>query len=87
LPGGFEVITSLAWSIKAWAALLLPIEPRWCEKHQGEQTRVLRMDFRSFVQSFILVPAQILRRGRQLVVRLLAWRPQLPLFFRLLDAL
>jgi hypothetical protein len=33
------------------------------------------MDFRGFVQTFILVPAQVLLRGRQLVLRLLAWRP------------
>jgi len=48
---------------------------------------VLRMEFRTFVQSFILIPAQILFSGRRLVVRLLAWRPDLPIFFRLLDAL
>lgn len=83
----YMVITSLAWSIKAWAALLLPVAPRWRERHQAEQRRVLRMEFRTFVQHFILVPAQILLRGRQLVVRLLAWRPALPTFFRLLDAL
>ena len=83
----YMVIASLAWSIKAWAALLLPVAGRWRERHQAEQTRVLRMDFRTFVQSFILIPAQILLRGRQLVVRLLAWRPTLPTFFRLLDAL
>jgi len=83
----YMVIASLAWSIKAWAALLLPIAPRWRERHQDEQTRMLRMDFRGFVQHFILIPAQVLLRGRQLVLRLLAWRPTLPAFFRLLDAL
>lgn len=83
----YMVIASLAWSIKAWAALLLPVAPRWRERHQAEQTRVLRMDFRGFVQTFILLPAQVLLRGRQLVLRLLAWRPTLPTFFRLLDAL
>jgi len=45
------------------------------------------MDFRSFVQRVVLVPAQILRTGRTLIYRLLAWRPELPIFFRLLDAL
>jgi hypothetical protein len=45
------------------------------------------MDFRTFLQAFILVPAQILMRGRQLIIRLLAWRPTLPTLFRLLDAL
>jgi hypothetical protein len=83
----YMVIASLAWSIKAWAALLLPVAPRWRERHLAEQTRLLRMEFRTFVQSFILVPAQVVLRGRQLVIRLLAWRPTLPTFFRLLDAL
>lgn len=83
----YMVIASLAWSIKAWAALLLPVTARWRERHRAEQTRMLRMEFRGFVQSFILIPAQVLLRGRQLVIRLLAWRPTLPTFFRLLDAL
>jgi len=83
----YMVIASLAWSIKAWAALLLPVAPRWRERHEAEQIRMLRMDFRGFVQAFILLPAQVLQRGRQLVIRLLAWRPTLPTFFRLLDAL
>ena len=83
----YMVIASLAWSFKAWAALLLPVAPRWRERHEAERTRLLRMEFRTFVQSFILIPAQVLRRGRQLVIRLLAWRPALPTFFRLLDAL
>ncbi len=73
-------------SIKAWAALLLPVSGRWRERHQAEQDRMLRMDFRTFLQAFILVPAQILRHGRQLIIRLLAWRPTLPTLFRLLDA-
>jgi hypothetical protein len=81
------VIASLAWSIKAWAALLLPVTGRWRERHQDEQNRILRMEFRGFVQTFIMIPAQVLLRGRQLVLRLLAWRPALPTFFRLLDAL
>ncbi len=83
----YMVIASLAWSIKAWAALLLPVVGRWRERHQLEQNRMLRMEFRGFVQHFILIPAQVLLRGRQLIVRLLAWRPTLPTFFRLLDAL
>lgn len=83
----YMVIASLAWSIKAWAALLLPVSGRWRERHQVEQDRMLRMDFRTFLQAFILIPAQILIRGRQLIIRLLAWRPTLPTLFRLLDAL
>jgi hypothetical protein len=45
------------------------------------------MEFRTFLQRFMLVPAQILRSGRRLIHRILAWRPELPFFFRTLDTL
>ena len=80
------VIASLAWSLKAWFALLLPVGGRWAARYKEDRERVLRMDFRSFVQRFIAVPAQILRTGRTLVFRLLAWRPDLPILFRALDS-
>jgi hypothetical protein len=83
----YMVIASIAWSLKAWFALCTPVLPRWREKHEADRERVLWMEFRSFVQRFILIPAQILRTGRTLVYRLLAWRPDLPVLFRFLDAL
>lgn len=83
----YMVIASLAWSLKAWLALLIPVAPRWRQEHEADRERVLRMEFRSFAQRFILVPTQILRTGRTLVYRLLAWRPDLPILFRFLDAL
>jgi len=83
----YMVIASLAWSLKAWFALLTPVAPRWRAKHEADRERVLRMDFRSFVQRLILIPAQILSTGRQLVYRILAWRPDLPVLFRFLDGL
>lgn len=83
----YMVIASLAWSLKAWFALLSPVTPRWREAHEADRERILRMEFRSFVNRFILFPAQILHTGRTLVYRLIAWRPELPVFFRFLDAL
>lgn len=83
----YMVIVALAWSLKAWFALLLPVAPRWRAQHEADRTRVLRMEFRSFVQRFMLVPAQLVRTGRRLIYRVLAWRPDLPIFFRFLDAL
>jgi hypothetical protein len=83
----YMVIVSLAWSLKAWWALTMPISPRRREQHEADRARVLRMDFRSFIQRLILIPAQILTTGRRLIYRVLAWRPDLPLLFRLLDAL
>lgn len=83
----YMVIVALAWSLKAWFALMLPVAPRWRAQHEADRVRVLRMEFRSFVQRFMLVPAQIVRTGRRLIYRILAWRPDLPIFFRLLDGL
>lgn len=83
----YMVMAALAWTLKAWAALTLPISPRWRAKHEAERRAWLRMDFRTFRKAVIDVPVQLLRSGRRRIWRLLAWRPQLPVFFRLLDAL
>lgn len=83
----YMVIASLAWTLKVWSGLLLPVSPRWREQHEAERETIVRMDFRTFLQRFIMIPAQIVRTGRRTIYRLLAWRPDLPIFFRLLDAL
>ena len=82
----YMVMAALSWNIKAWMALTLPITPRWKEKHKAERDAWLRMDFRTFREAVINVPVQIIRSGRRLIWRLLAWRPQLHVLFRLLDA-
>jgi len=83
----YMVMASLAWTLKAWMALKLPVAPRWRDKHTAEREGWLRMDFRSFRNGVIDLPVQVVRTGRRLIYRILAWRPQLPVFFRLLDAL
>ena len=83
----YMVMASLAWTLKAWMALSIPVDGRWRDKHQAEREEWLRMDFRTFVNSVINVPAQVVRTGRRLVLRFLAWRPQLAVFLRLADAL
>jgi hypothetical protein len=60
----------------------LPIHPRWRERHEEEQKKLLRMEYRTFLAAFINVPFQILRSGRQLIYRLLAWNPWQNVFFR-----
>ncbi len=83
----YMVMGSLAWSLKAWMALSLPVKGRWSGQWSEDQERWLRMDFRTFVNAVIEVPAQVIRSGRRRILRLLAWRPELPVFFRLLEAL
>ena len=45
----YMVMAALAWSLKAWVALELPIAPRWRSRHEAEQRQLLRMDFRTFL--------------------------------------
>jgi len=82
----YMVMCSLAWTLKAWMALSLPVKGRWSHRWRQDQQRWLRMDFRTFVNRVIAVPAQVIRSGRRRILRLLAWRPELTVFFRLLDA-
>jgi hypothetical protein len=83
----YMTIAALAWTLKAWSALLLPITPRWAERHNEQRRRLLTMEFRTFRQAFIEIPAQIIRTGRQVRWRVLAYNPWLGAFFRLLDTL
>lgn len=83
----YMVMASLAWTLKAWFALMIPVVPRWRAEHQQQRERIWRMDFRTFLHAIVLVPAEIVRSGRRLIFRILAWRPDLSALFRLLDAL
>ena len=85
--GAYMVMASLAWSLKAWAALLLPETGRWKEQHREQKRSLLRMDFASFRGAMIEIPAQIVRTGRRIVYRLLAWNQWQPVFFRLVRQL
>ena len=75
----YMVMATLAWNLKAWFALLMPREER------GEE--VLRMEFRRFLQAFVLLPCQVLRTGRQLVYRLLGYNPWLKDFLATFERL
>lgn len=83
----YMVIGSLAWSLKAWAALMLPEGGRWQDRRREEKRRLLRMDFSTFRHALMNLPAQIISTGRRIVYRLLAWNPWQHVFFRLLDQL
>jgi hypothetical protein len=83
----YMVIGTLAWNLKAWAALLLPEKGRWKDRHSQEKQTLLRMDFTTFRHAMIFIPAQIIRTSRKIVYRLLGWNRWQSAFFRLLDQL
>jgi len=80
----YLVCGCLAWSLKSWSALWLVVDGRKpAERSQKE--RLLKMEFRTFLQAMILLPAQILRSGGQRIVRLLNLNAWSETFFRLVE--
>jgi hypothetical protein len=83
----YMVMASLAWSLKAWSALVLPEAGRWAAKYRAEKRSLLRMEFSTFCVALIQVPCQIVRTSRRVVYRLLSWNPWQGVFLRLVERL
>jgi hypothetical protein len=75
----YMVIGALALSIKAWLALLQP-------KAEHRDT-LLSMEFKKFLQVWLLLPCQLLRSGRQFVFRLLSYNEWVPVLLRTVERL
>jgi hypothetical protein len=75
----YLVIAALAWNLKAWFGLLAP------NPVVGQQ--ILRMEFKRFLRSFILIPCQIVQTGRRLVFRVLTYTRHLKPFFETFDVI
>ena len=83
----YMVMTSLAWNLKAWAALMLPESGRWQEKYRAEKLWLLGLEFKAFVNALVMIPCQLVRQAHRLIFRVMAYNPHQALFFRLVDAL
>jgi hypothetical protein len=83
----YMVMASLAWSLKAWSALLVPVSARHAAKHRAEKRTLLRMEFATYCAAFIQMPCQIVRGGRRWVYRMLSWNPWQGVFLRLVERL
>jgi hypothetical protein len=80
----YMVMASLAWTLKAWWGLMLPMAAsgRARATHERERRDVVRMEFKRFTTNLIRLPCQILRTGRRLVYRLLSYNPWQPALLR-----
>ncbi len=78
----YMVMASLAWTLKIWFALSLPEHGRWHKKYKSEKEKVLHMEFQTFRNAFMNIPTQVIRTGRRLVYRVLAWNQWLDVFLR-----
>lgn len=75
----YLIIGTLAWTFKAWRALLQP---------RSEHRRaLLTMEFRRFLQELLLLPCHVVRAGRRLIYRLLQGNPWVDVLFRSVEAL
>jgi hypothetical protein len=84
----YMLMTALAWNLKAWLALSLPetvTEGRQREQRRAEKQTLLRLEFRTFVNYFVRLPAQVVKTGRRILVRLLSWNRWQATFFRLAE--
>jgi hypothetical protein len=77
--GAYMVIAALAWSLKAWLAL---VQPR-----AADRQALLAMGFKRFLQEVVLLPCQVVRAGRRLLYRLLQWNPWVDLLCRCVEVL
>lgn len=84
----YMVMASLAWTLKAWCALLLPAPAgRWQAAHRKQKQAVLKMEFKTFAAGLIRLPCQIIKAGRRLIYRLLSWNPWTGSLLRLAEAM
>jgi hypothetical protein len=83
----YMVMASLAWSLKAWGALMVPVAPRHAEVHRAEKRSLLRMEFATFCAAIIQMPCQVAKSGGKVVYRLLSWNPWQGAFLRLVERL
>lgn len=69
----YMVMATLGWNLKAWFGLLMP------QRASGE--RVVKMEFRTFLNTMVNLPAQIIHTGRKIIYRVLSYNSWLKDFF------
>jgi hypothetical protein len=58
----YLVIATLAWSLKAWCGQLIP--------DRKKSRQAIRMEYKKFLHSFVMLPCQLLKSGRRIVYRI-----------------
>ncbi|TWT74714.1 Transposase DDE domain protein [Planctomycetes bacterium CA13] len=83
----YMLFASLAWTLKIWSGLLVQVKGNESQKRvrREARNRIIRMEFWTYLNSLILLPAQIIRSSRQRVFRLLTYRPTVDLLMTLHD--
>ncbi|MBE1604354.1 hypothetical protein HEB94_001202 [Actinopolymorpha pittospori] len=69
----YMVIAALAWNIKSWFAMMM--------HRKADRRDYIRMEFRRFFNTIILIPAIVTRRARAITIRLIGYNPALDRLF------
>ena len=83
----YMLMAGLGWNLKVWFGLLTPVAGRWRHRYEAERNDIVRMHAKRFINTFIRVPCQIVRTGRQVIYRLLSWNPWQSVLLRMADAM
>ena len=69
----YMVIAALAWNIKSWFAMMM--------HRKQDRNDHIRMEFRRFLNSVVLIPAMVIRRARSITIRIIGYNPGLDRLF------
>lgn len=75
----YMVMASLAWTLKAWFALLV--------RKRDRREELLRMEFRRFLNAIMRMPVQIINTGRRIIYRILGYNDWVQTFLKTFDTI
>jgi hypothetical protein len=85
----YMAMASLSWTLKVWSGMLVRVTGNANQRRVRAEVRrrVIWMEFSTYLNSLMLIPAQVIRSARQLKLRLLAYRPSVECLLTLSDHL
>ncbi len=85
--GAYMLFASMAWTLKLWSGMLIRVKgnPDQRRVRREARNRIVRMEFWTYLNSLMLIPAQVIRKSRQRVFRLLTYRPSVDLLMTMHD--
>ena len=85
--GAYMLIASLAWTLKIWSGMMIRVigNPSQRKQRKADRKRVIWMEFATYLNSLMQIPAQIIRSSRQIKFRLLSYRPSVDCLLMLHD--
>jgi len=69
----YMLTATLAWNIKSWLAMMM--------HRKADRREHIRMEFRRFLETIILIPAAVMHRARAITVRLIGYTPSMDRLF------